>query len=76
MPRGEWSLIATDDLGLEVTKQYSVGVYNLAAVGAKIATIEAKIDAQDLVTASNHTAVLNALSALGATSVARGGHFG
>jgi len=74
--QGEWSLIATDDLGLEVTKQYSVGVYNLAAVGAKIATIEAKIDAQDLVTASNHTAVLNALSALGATSVARGGHFG
>jgi len=73
---GEWSAHATDDQGLDVIKAYSVGQYSIVSIGAKVATLEAKIDAQDLQIAANQLALTNAIDALGVVAAGGGGHFG
>lgn len=73
---GEWSAHATDDQGMDVIKVYSVGQYSITSIGAKVATLDAKIDAQDVVLAANHAALLTAIDALGTLTAGGGGHFG
>jgi len=73
---GEWSAHAIDDQGLDVVKTYSVGQYSIVSIGAKVATLEAKIDAQDVQIAANQLALTNAIDALGVVAAGGGGHFG
>lgn len=69
---GEWTLEASDDNGLDLVKLYSVGNHSISSNGAKIATVEAKIDAQDTLATTRHTALLAAI----ANVSNGGGHFG
>jgi len=62
---GIWSVQVVDDLGMDIVKQFIVGNFSIEAVGGIVATVEAKVDAQNL--------VLSAI--LGNTSTG-GGHFG
>lgn len=71
---GAWSVTMVDDTGLDVVKQFYVGNYSLATIGALAATVEGKIDlangkldAHDLVLAN----ILNKVNNIGG-----GGHFG
>lgn len=74
--QGEWMLLATDDKGLEVIKHYSVGQYNLPAIGAKLVTVETKIDTLTTQLATHNTDIINALNAMVAALSGGGGHFG
>lgn len=69
---GEWSTHAYDDEGLELIKQYSVGQHSISSNGAKAASIEAKIDAQDILATTRHNQILAAINSIGGG----GGHFG
>lgn len=44
---GDWHIEVQDDLGGEAIKHYSVGQFNINAIGADVATVESKIDALD-----------------------------
>lgn len=42
---GEWSVHIVDSAGGKGVRQFSVGDYNVASIGAKITTVEGKVDA-------------------------------
>jgi hypothetical protein len=44
---GDWHIKVFDDLGGETIKHYSVGQFNINAIGADVATLDAKVDAID-----------------------------
>jgi hypothetical protein len=46
---GAWSVQVVDDTGLDVVKQFAVGISSIQSIVAGVATIEAKIDAQNIV---------------------------
>jgi len=68
---GEWSAYATDDTGMEIVKGYSVGNYSILSIGAKVATLEAKSDAQDVQIAANQAAVIAGQAAVAAAITAQ-----
>jgi len=63
--QGVWSVQVTDDTGMDVIKQYIVGAFSITSIGGLVSTIDAKIDAQNIVLAN----------ILGQTATG-GGHFG
>jgi hypothetical protein len=63
--QGIWSVQIVDDTGMDIVKQFIVGDYSISSIGALAATIESKIDAQNLVLTQ----------ILGQTATG-GGHFG
>ncbi|MCP4994781.1 MAG: hypothetical protein GY934_13520 [Gammaproteobacteria bacterium] len=68
---GEWSAEATDDAGLDLVKAYSVGNYSITSIGAKVATLEAKQDAQDVAIATNQAALVAGQAAAAAALAAQ-----
>jgi hypothetical protein len=41
---GDWSVQISDSAGGEAVKQFSVGTYNIQEIGAKLQTVETKVD--------------------------------
>ena len=64
---GEWSVHMVDDTGMDLVKQFFVGDFSIESIGANVASVEAKVDAQDTVLASILAKVNN---------IGGGGHFG
>lgn len=62
---GMWSVQVTDDLGMDIVKQFIVGNFSIETIGGIVATVEAKVDAQNPILAQ----------ILGNTATG-GGHFG
>ena len=62
---GMWSVQVIDDLGMDIVKQFIVGNFSIETIGGIVATVEAKVDAQNPILAQ----------ILGNTSTG-GGHFG
>jgi len=62
---GIWSINIVDDTGLDLVKQFIVGDYSIESIGGLAATLESKVDAQDLVLADILTKASGG-----------GGHFG
>lgn len=46
---GIWSVNIIDDTGLDLVKQFIVGDYSIESIGGLAATLESKVDAQDVV---------------------------